>query len=511
MMNMDFSRRTLMGQAAWIAGASLLPAWSQPVLARTRFSGHPFTLGVASGDPAPDGMVLWTRLAPDAMTPDGGMPPEAVAVGWEIADDAGFRSIVRSGQVLARPQAAHSVHVEVEGLRPGRDYFYRFHAGTETSPVGRTRTSPRPGDDVQALRYAFTACQRYENGYYAGYRQMVADDPAVIFFLGDYIYEQAARDGLPRRHNDEAATDLASYRRRHSLYKLDPDLQAAHAAAPWMAIWDDHEVQNNYSNDLAAGHQTRAEFLQRRAAAYQAYFEHMPMRRRAMPVGPSAEIYRTLDWGRLAQFQLIDCRQFRSDPPCADPVTAACAARLDPALTLLGAKQEAWLMDRLGSSTAKWNVLTQQFMMAEARRPDPKTGETTFSTDGWDGYPDARDRVLTRWRDSKVSNPMAIGGDSHAFIASDLGIGPDGPVIAPAFVGGSMSSTSGPEFPGMVANSPRVRFGASERRGYTLVETTPRQSLVTMRATEDATRSDTTTTTLKRFVVEDGVPGFREA
>lgn len=510
---MDFSRRNLMGQAAWAAGVAILPAWGQPVLARPRFSGHPFTLGVASGDPTPDGIVLWTRLAPQAMEPDGGMPAEAVRVSWEVAHDQSFRSVTRRGESLAEPQMGHSVHVEVDGLAPGRDYFYRFHVGTETSPIGRTRTSPRPGDDVQTLRYAFTACQRYENGYWAGYRQLIADDPAVIFFLGDYIYEQAARDGLPRRHNAEETTDLASYRRRHALYKLDPDLQAAHAAAPWLAIWDDHEVKNNYSDDLAAGGQTREAFLLRRGAAYQAYYEHMPMRRRARPVGPMAEIYRTLDWGRLAQFQLLDCRQFRTEPPCrdAEAVTDSCEARNDPNGTMLGATQEAWLMDQLSGSTAKWNILTQQFMMAEARRPDPRTGEVTYSNDGWDGYPQARDRVLTRWRDAKVANPMAIGGDSHAFIASDLGIGPDGPVIAPAFVGGSMSSTSGPDFKTMVDNSPRVRFGEAERRGYTIVDVTPRQSLVTMRATQDATRPDTTTSTLKQFVVEDGVPGFRAA
>jgi alkaline phosphatase D len=509
---MSISRRGVMGQAAWMAGLAMVPAWGRQALAQMRFEAYPFSLGVASGDPAPDGMVLWTRLAPQPMDPAGGMPPQPFTLHWEIAEDAGFTRVAQRGEYVTRPESAHSAHVEVAGLRPGRDYFYRFHAGTETSPTGRTRTTPARGADVQQMRYAFTACQRYENGFWSGYRQLVADDPQVIFFLGDYIYEQAARDGLPRRHNPEETTDLPSYRRRHALYKLDNDLQAAHAAAPWMAIWDDHEVQNNYGGDRPDKGGDRAAFLLRRAAAYQAYYEHMPLRRRAMPVGPSAEIYRAMDWGRLAQFQLLDCRQYRSDPACTpkDAAGGNCEARHAQGHSMLGQRQEAWLMDQLSSSPAHWNVLAQQFMMAEARRPDPKTGELRFGLDGWDGYPAARDRIVGRWRDARVSNPMAIGGDSHAFIASDLAVG-DGPVVAPVFVGGSMSSTAGADFPAMVAASPRVKFGESQLRGYTIVDLDKHRCLVAMRNTVDATRPDTTVSTLKTFVVEDRVPGFREA
>jgi alkaline phosphatase D len=493
------TRRELLNRAAWTAGLALTPAWGQTAMARVRTDAYPFALGVASGDPARDGFVLWTRLAPHPLQDDGGMAPEAVTVGWEVAADDGFRSLVRTGQTTARPESAHAVHVELEGLEPGRDYFYRFHAGAETSPVGRTRTTPPAGADVQALRYAFTACQRYENGYYAGYRQLVADDPALILFLGDYIYEHAPRDGLPRRHNDEATTDLRTYRLRHALYKTDADLQAAHAAAPWMMIWDDHEVINNYSNDRHRS-MDEAALLRRRAAAYQAYYEHMPLRRRSIPVGPQMHIYRALDWGRLAQFQLLDCRQYRDE------------ASHDGAPSMLGAAQERWLHEQLASSRAQWNVLAQQFMMAEARRPDPRTGEIAYSLDGWDGYSAARDSLLGFWRDSGTKNPMAVGGDSHAFIASDLAIG-DGPVAAPVFVGGSLSSTSGAgtEFDRMVQASPRIRYGDNMRRGYTIVDVTPRRSLVSMRATLDSTRPDTTTETLKQFVVEDGTPGFREA
>lgn len=509
---MPSSRRDFILRASVIAGTALLPVYGQGLLARPKLSANPFTLGLASGDPTPHGVVLWTRLAPSPMADDGGMPFEAVPVGWELADDEGFTRIVRHGTAWALPQAAHSVHVEVEGLQPDRLYFYRFHVGSELSPTGRTRTTPTRGADVQALRYAFTACQHYETGHYGPYRQLVADDPQLILFLGDYIYEKPGIDGRVRRHPDEPAADLASYRRRYALYKLDRDLQAAHAAAPWMTIWDDHEVRNNYSGDQTPEGNDRATLLVRRAAAYQAYYEHMPLRRRSIPVGPDMQIYRSLDWGRLARFQLLDARQYRDFLPCPEQAKGGnavpdCSDRLDPARSLLGAKQERWLFNELASSRAQWNVLTQQFMMAEARRPDPETGEIRFAADGWDGYPAARDRVLAFWRDAQVSNPIAIGGDSHAFIASEMSIG-DGPVIAPAFVGGSLSSTSGPEFDDMVKNSPQVRFAENRLRGYSLVDVTPATSTLTMRAAADATDPDTATSTLKTFVTEHGVPGF---
>ena len=510
---MNTTRRNLLLGASVAAGTALLPIYGQRLLARPRFSTNPFTLGVASGDPEPHGVVLWTRLAPSPLADDGGMPAEAVPVGWEVANDDAFTQVVRSGTVWAMPQAAHSVHVEVDGLLPDRVYHYRFHVGDEMSRTARTRTAPAADADVRALRYAFTACQHYETGYYGAYRQMVADDPALVLFLGDYIYERPGLDGRPRRHPDEAAADLPSYRRRHALYKLDPDLQAAHAAAPWLTIWDDHEVQNNYNGDVSQAGGDSATFLVRRAAAYQAYYEHMPLRRRSIPVGPHMQLYRRVDWGRLARFQLLDARQYRDDMPCQDMAPNRksipdCTERRDPSRTLLGAKQERWLFQELAGSTARWNIIAQQFMMAEARRPDPESGQIRFSSDGWDGYPAARDRLLAFLSDARISNPVAIGGDSHAFIASELSINPDGPVIAPVIVGGSLSSTSGAEFDDMVRNSPQIRFAENQRRGYSIVDVSPESSTLTMRAAVDATDPDTRTTTLKSFTVENGVPGF---
>lgn len=506
------SRRDLLLGASLLAGSALLPGWGGRLLAQPRFSSHPFTLGVASGEPEPDGVVLWTRLAPAPFEERGGMGEEAVPVRWEVAEDQAFRRVVRSDTAWAMPQAAHSVHVEVTGLRPDWTYYYRFHAGSETSPLGRTRTTPLPGADVDNLRYAFTACQHYETGFYGAYRQMVADDPSLVLFLGDYIYERPGLSDRPRRHPDEPAADLPSYRRRHTLYKLDPNLQAAHAVAPWLTIWDDHEVQNNYNGDQSQAGADTASFLVRRAAAYQAYYEHMPLRRRAVPVGPEMQLYRRFDWGRLASFQLLDGRQYRDHMPCEMPATErssprGCTDRNDPSRSILGVEQERWLFNELARSNARWNVLTQQFMMAEARRPDPQTGEIEYAVDGWDGFPAARDRVLAFWRDARIANPIAIGGDSHAFIASELSTG-DGPVIAPAFVGGSLSSTSGADFAAMVQSSPQVRYAENERRGYSIVEVTPERTTLTMRAAADATDPNTPTSTLRSFVMENGVPGF---
>jgi alkaline phosphatase D len=508
----DFSRRQLVAGAALLAGSALLPGWGGRLLAQPAFAADPFTLGIASGDPEPDGMVLWTRLAPAPFEADHGMPPVALPVAWEIAEDAGFTRIAQAGACWALPQAAHSVHVEVAGLLPDRPYFYRFHAGQATSPIGRTRTAPLPGADIATLRYAFTACQHYETGHYGAYRQLVADDPALVLFLGDYIYERPSLPDRPRRHLDEPAADLPSYRRRFAQYKTDPDLQAAHAAAPWLVIWDDHEVQNNYSGDVSQAGDDAGTFLVRRAAAYQAYYEHMPLRRRSIPVGPQMQIYRSMAWGRLARFQLLDGRQYRDDIPCRDLASGGnaipdCAPRHDPARSLLGREQERWMMRDLAGSEARWNIIAQQFMVAEARRPDPESGEIRFAPDGWDGFPAARDRLLAFLRDAQVANPVAIGGDSHAFIASHLAIG-DGPVIAPAFVGGSLSSTSGPEFPKMVAASPQVRFAEEKLRGYSLVDVTQNATTLTMRAAVDATDPDTPVETLRQFEMEAGRAGF---
>src|SRR5215217_6222009 len=270
--------------AALLAADRLAGAWPAPV----QRGGYPFTLGVASGDPAPGGVVLWTRLATEPLLADGGMPARAVPVDWQIGADPDLARIVRGGTVLAQPADAHAVHVEVEGLEPARSYWYRFRAGGELSPVGRTRTLPAPESSPGRLALAVVSCQHFEHGYYSAYQHLAHEDLDLVLHLGDYLYETAPADGQPRRHTTPAPTDLAGYRLRHALYRTDPDLQAAHAALPFVLTWDDHEVENDYADDQSERFDPPAAFRRRRAAAYQAYWEHLPLRRRSRPRGPAA-------------------------------------------------------------------------------------------------------------------------------------------------------------------------------------------------------------------------------
>ncbi|MGH3089935.1 MAG: alkaline phosphatase D family protein, partial [Rubrobacteraceae bacterium] len=289
-----------MGAAALLLGCSRTEP-ERDVERSISFSDYPFSLGVASGDPRPDGVALWTRLAPAPLDHGGGMPDREVAARWEVAEDEGFRKVVRRGEEVASPSLAHSVHAEVEGLRPGRWYFFRFKAGGETSAVGRTRTAPERG--VPEMNFAFASCQKWDEGFYSAYRRMSGDDLDLVFHLGDYIYEYGVGESggargapVPEQFRGEATT-LDDYRLRYALYKTDADLQAAHAAFPWVVTWDDHDVDNDYAGDDSENSDPRERFLARRAAAYQAFYEHMPLRRSAMPEGPDMPLYRRITYG----------------------------------------------------------------------------------------------------------------------------------------------------------------------------------------------------------------------
>ncbi|MGA0606165.1 alkaline phosphatase D family protein [Phenylobacterium sp. VNQ135] len=510
---MTLHRRQLLARAAILAGAALTPgAWTS-ALAQARLPEDPFSLGVASGEPEPDGVVLWTRLAPRPLQPDGGMAPAPVAVRWVVAEDAALSRVAASGETLGVAEAGHSVHVEVAGLRPDRQYWYRFTAGGHASPVGRARTAPAAGADVRSLRLAYGSCQKYEAGFYGAYDHLVADDPDLVLFLGDYIYEQAATAKGVRRHPGPEPTDIAGYRVRYGAYKSDPKLQAAHAAAPWMVIWDDHEVENDYGGDHDRADSDPAWFLARRAAAYQAYYEHMPLRRRSRPVGPQMQLFRSLDWGRLAQLQFLDTRQYRPQRTCAaladGKLIPDCPERTDPARSLLGAAQERWLMDTLAGSEARWNLLAQQYVFNEIRRPTPEG--VRYSNDGWSGYAQTRGRILRQWRDARVSNPVALGGDIHCFIAGDLAL--DGKPVASEFVGGSISSlgAANTELQALAAANPALRFTEGERRGYGLVEITPEGCGVRFRGIDTALQPTSPVRDLARFHVETGRPGMQHA
>ena len=371
------SRRTLLKSGgSFAAGMTLVGITSGPAFAQPIFDSYPFTLGVASGDPTPKGFVLWTRLAPNPLAVGGGLPPEPYDVRYEVARDDGFRHIVRQGTTVALPDEAHSVHVELDELPPKREYFYRFKAGDEISPVGRTRTGPPGNSMVDAVTFAFVSCQNFADGYFTPYADVAAaEDIEAVIFLGDYIYEGSARVVRAHAPAREIRT-LDEYRLRHGQYKTDVHLQAAHAAHPWLVTWDDHEFKNNYADlDLDPNvpiEQVRA----RRAAAYRAYWEHMPLSRARKPEGPDLQLYRRFHWGKLATFNVLDGRQYRSDQPKActtaeRDASGYCPDDLNPERTMLGTEQRGWLLEDLATTKARWNVLAQQTGFAPFNRETP--------------------------------------------------------------------------------------------------------------------------------------------
>ena len=505
-------RRALLSMASALAvGAIFAPALVRPLRAQPRFGSNPFTLGVASGSPRADSIVLWTRLV------DDGLPPENVALKWEVAHDENFRDIARHGTAPATPQLAHSVRAEVKGLEPARWYWYRFMAGDAVSPVGRTRTAPATGAANQRLRFAFASCQQYEQGFYAAYRHMAREELDVVVFLGDYIYESSWGRNHVRKHNAGEPYTLDDYRNRYALYKGDADLQLMHAAAPWLVTWDDHEVDNDYANDQAED--LAPEFLLRRAAAYQAFYEHMPLSPRALPRGPDALLYDSFAFGDLANFFVLDDRQYRAHQVCAKAgrggsnVVADCAERLEANRSLLGATQEAWLKDGFARTRAKWNVVAQQTLMAQH---DRKAGPgQSFWTDGWDGYPAARARLLGDIAQIKPSNPLVIGGDVHCNWVADLKADFDdikSPVIASEFCGTSITS-QGPsvkQIAATLAENPHIRYG-NGKRGYVTMELTPARCTTVMRGLDSEKRADSKISTVATFVVENGRPGAQTA
>ncbi len=478
------------------------------------FAADPFALGVASGDPGPDGFVLWTRLAPDPL--NGGGIDGDVGVRWEIASDDAFRQVVRSGTATASAELAHSVHVEVAGLEADRWYWYRFSAGDAVSATGRARTMPTPEAMPDRLSLAFASCQHYETGFYTAYEHMAAEHPDLVFHLGDYIYEGAARPRV-RAHRGEELASLEDYRNRYALYRTDPDLQLAHAACPWIVTWDDHEVDNNYAADISEQPDVRREaFLERRAAAYQAYYEHMPLRASQIPSGPSMRLYRKLSYGRLAQFTVLDTRQYRTDQPCGDRTQPPCEEASDPAATLLGDGQRRWLFDALRESSAEWNVIPQQVMMAQVDRMPGD--DVRYSMDQWPGYAASRDRLLGFLAESRVRNPVVLTGDIHTNWVNDLLVDfgdPTSPAVATEFVGTSISSSGdgGPNTEyaeGVMRDNPFVKL-QNAQRGYVSCEVTPGLWTARYRVLDRVSVRGAPRQTLAEFAVETGRPGAQRA
>ncbi|MGQ0847241.1 MAG: alkaline phosphatase D family protein [Sporichthyaceae bacterium] len=398
---------------------------------------NPFTLGVASGEPTPDGIVLWTRLAPDPLAEDGsgGMVARETAVSWQLATDRRFRRVVRAGSVAALPDEAHSVHVELAGLEPGRDYWYRFKTGSHVSQTGRTRTAPAP-ESLAPIEFVTTSCANWEEGWFTAYKHIAASTPDLIFNLGDYLYEyregfKPISKGDVRAHAGGRLQTLADYRRRHAQYKTDADLQAAHRAAPWVVVPDDHEVANNWTGEFAARKSDQKHWATMRAAAFRAYWEHMPLRRTSYPTSTGMQLFRALPWGRTANFYVLDTRQYRSQLACQpgddNPDQLDCLAqadRADPGRTVLGARQEAWLSEQMGQSRAVWNLLAQQIMFAAKPRSVNADGAVlpheAVTVDSWDGYPGARDRLLAAVEAVGLRNFVVLTGDVHSHWAADI-------------------------------------------------------------------------------------------
>ena len=476
-----------------------------------QFPSHPFSLGVASGEPASDGVVLWTRLAPDPLN-GGGMPDEDVEVSWQVARDERLTQVVQQGTAVATALLGHSVHVEVGGLEPARWYWYQFRVGSEVSRVGRTRTLPAVGAAVDRLRFAFASCQHYEQGFFTAYRHMQEEDLDLVFHLGDYIYESEGRDGRVRKHTGDEIELIGDYRNRYALYRTDQDLQDAHAAFPFVVTWDDHEVDNNYAATVSEDSLPAELFLRRRAEAYQAYYEHMPLRPSALPAGARMQLYRQFSCGDLASFFVLDTRQYRTDQPCDDRSGPVCPAVLDPQATLLGDEQEQWLRDGLGRSASRWNVMPQQVMMARVDRMPGN--EERIGMDVWSGYEVARRRLMEFLDERRPSNPIVLTGDIHSSWVNDLRVDytdERAPAVATEFVGTSISSggdgsDTRDTTAGMLAENPWVQFFNSQR-GYVSCEVTPREWRADYRVLEYVSRPGSPISTRASFVVEEGQPG----
>ncbi|CAL9627001.1 alkaline phosphatase D family protein [Streptomyces sp. enrichment culture] len=516
---------TLTGAAAALAFSSNLPArgaFAAPRLETARITEDPFTLGVASGDPLPDSVLIWTRLAPAPFTPDGGLGQQQVEVAWELALDESFALVVRSGTALAHPEYAHSVRVDLRGLDPATTYHYRFRTGAWISPAGRTRTAPAAGDDVARLRLAAVACQAYHDGYYTAHRHLAREDVDVVFHLGDYLYEYAVNSAggarnytdrvLPSVFNRETTT-LADYRMRYALYRSDPDLRAAHAAHPFVVTWDDHETENNYAAEHDENGSDPALFLARRAAAYRAYWENQPLRAGQLPDGPDARLYRRLHWGTLAQFDVLDTRQYRSDQAYDDVPHVPGPESDDPARTLTGDAQERWLLDGWASSAALWNVMPQQVCFSQ-RRLDLEA-EAKLSMDAWDGYRASRGRLVAGAKRAGVDNWLVLTGDVHVAYAFDVKEDFDDP--ASVTVGTELTCTSvtsgrdGTQRPAnwdtyMRAN-PHLRF-YDGRRGYLRVELNRENARADFRTVPAVTTPGAAVSTAASFVTEAGAPGL---
>jgi len=498
------------------------------VWAQVAMTEYPFVLGIASGTPTPTGIVLWTRLVPHNPF-NSDWADKILDVKWEVARDDKFTQLVRRGTTQAIPTLAHSVHVEVDGLEPDRFYFYRFMVNDAVSPIGRTRTFPLAEIDVDRLRIAFASCQRLETGGFGAYRRLMEEDVDLVLFLGDYIYDGGAWPSERFPKGLRAAGSLADYRFLYELHKREPALSQCHAALPWLTIWDDHEVFNDYAGVNLKGESSWGKTGQRNVA-YQAYYEHMPMRLSSLirgvqgltKGGEELRIYQRAQFGKLINFHMLDCRQYRDDQACSGVGGMinpdSCEILKDTKRTMLGKEQEDWLNSNLAKQTPGegqvWNFLVQTTMFSPRRIP--WNGDYKLWNDGWDGYPAARDRLVGALQQYKVSGPVFIGGDLHENWACNVpGHDLDGNVrtIASEFVGTGITQSS--YYPKGVdfikpANKHAV-YADAGRCGYGTVDISKARIEVRYRVVDNIAKSDPAISTAATFVVESGNPEIHPA
>jgi alkaline phosphatase D len=499
---MPLRRRTFLLGGLAGAGAGLV-AFSSSSSAAT----YPFALGVASGEPAADGFVLWTRLAPSPLDPDGfgGMPDQPVGVEWQVATDEYFREVVASGTTTAVRAWAHSVHVEVTGLAAGRVYWYRFRANGHLSQVGRTRTAPAVGTSP-ALTMLFASCAHYASGYFTAYRRMAEENPDLILHLGDYIYESAA-SGVRTHQPTREITSLTDYRLRHAQYRSDVDLQAAHHVAPWVVVWDDHEVENNYAGMTRENDTPSGDFRARRGAAYKAYYEHMPLRSAQLPSAENLQLYRRLRWGSLATLHMLDTRQYRMDQACGDG-SKVCPAADDPARTITGTQQESWLLGGLGQRLGTWDLIGQQVFFAQRLN----SADGARSMDAWDGYTANRKRIQDGWQASGNTSTVVLTGDVHQHWAANImnNYTSQDRIVGTELVTTSVTSGGDGDAAqdGTSSRNPHVKFNKNQR-GYVRTVTTPTQMNVDFRVLDKVTVRDLPVRTAKSYVIQAANPGLQ--
>lgn len=508
------SRRGLLRGAAGLAGlAALQPVFAARVLAQAALPREAFRLGVAAGDPWSNGFVIWTRLAPAQ-----GMPPQPMELAWQVAEDPGFTRLAASGVVLARPESAHAVHVEVAGLLPGRPYHYRFLAGGQASPTGRARTAP-DATATTPVRFATAGCQHYEQGLFTAWRHLAEEpDLDLVFHYGDFIYEYAGRPvgavsagrSSVRSHLGGETRTLEDYRARYAQYRMDPDLAAAAAAHAFAMTFDDHEVANNWTGPVDGRGETGLDFDLRKAAAFQAWYEHMPVRRAALPSGPHITAHRRLAYGRTMALHLLDTRGMRDDQPCSDGTRPPCEAVYSETAQVLGAAQEAWLLNAATGNGAVWQVLAQQVPMFSR-----VFAHGAISLDKWDGYPAARARLLQGLSERGVSDAVVLSGDVHSAYAATVATTPGGPALAAEFTASSISSEGdGSEqrrgTAALLAANPHIAFH-NNRRGYCVHEVTGRRFTTQFRAVAFVSQPGAAREDRGRFVVEAGDPRINPA